>query len=284
MSVKVSLNGDGLSFEAETTVLQAAQIIGFLGNETNTMPLNANPSLSYEGAQPSLGMPTKPVSPRERLIEVNAKTNPQKILTLGQYVIDRDRSENFSAADIKSLFGRAGEPIPRNLGRDIREAVRLGFIYEDESISDHFIVTGKGLEALGAGFAGDTSKGPRSASSRKRTPRKNGVSTVSESVKNMVVSDVKEGLPNYRTLAQKSDRLMWVLAYAQEAGIEMLTAKEIEDIAQRLSDNIPARQIAPFTQTALKRGYLSKTSDGYRILFSGIRYLKDKIATDDTEE
>jgi hypothetical protein len=89
-------------------------------------------------------------------------TNPQRIALFAYY---RERSEGltrFAKDDLKPYFAKAKQPAPQNYDRDFRQAVKLGWIYEDGADS---YLTSKGLEAVEAGFDGKGA--PRSAGAKK---------------------------------------------------------------------------------------------------------------------
>lgn len=271
MSVKVTLNGDGLNYSKDASVVQAAQIIGFLNN-TETQA--GDSSLRNEPI--ILGEPTKPrKSPREYLLDTGARTNTQKILALSDYVSKRDSVEVISILDVKSAFSKAGEPVPRNFSRDLKDAVQTGYISEDDNQAGHYFITNKGYEVLENSFE----KGQRAV--RRRTKRSNGqggsVVPINEKVSKLSFSDLLDGYPNYHSLNSKTERAMWIITYAKFNDIESLSGKEIEYVAQQLSDNIPNSQIAAAMRMPLAKGFISKIKGSYRIIHKGEEYLKEKI-------
>jgi hypothetical protein len=118
----------------------------------------------------------RPLSPVELIQEKRPATNPQRIALFAYY---RERTEGlsrFAKDDLKVYFGKAKEPPPQNFDRDFRQAVKLGWIYEDGSDS---YLTSKGLEAVETGFDGKIASrgavakksGTKKAGNRKRATR-----------------------------------------------------------------------------------------------------------------
>ena len=271
MSVKVTLSGDGLNYESEASVVQAAKIIGFLNTEeplpSDYSPTTVNAGVSFIDAPQAKLLS----SPREAILGAAAKTNSQKILVLGAYLIQRDNSDEFAAAELKTLFVKAGEPAPRNLGRDIRDAVKVGYIMESMASSDTYAVTNTGYRALEEGFGATVIKRTYKKSAGVKSTRK---TEVPEWLQGTSVDDQLEDFPSYRQISTRSNRALWILQWAVEAGRERVSGVEINAIADKLSDNIPAKQVAASFSQHLVNNRVSKTSDGYKILYNGTEYLK----------
>lgn len=270
MSVKVTLSGDGLSYESDASLVQAAKIIGFL-NTQEPLPAEHNSGSVGDGAAFIDAPQAKPLSsPREAILNTDAKTNAQKILVLGAYLAQRDNSDEFATAELKTLFVKAGEPAPRNLARDIRDAVKAGYIMESMTSSDMYAVTNTGYKTLNGGFGSSPAKKPRRKSNGKPTKR----SEIPDWLQTTSIDDQLDGFPSYRQLNTRSNRVLWILQWATVVGRERLTGIEISAIADKLSDNIPTKQIAASFLPHLSSNRVSKTAEGYRILYSGSEFLK----------
>jgi len=275
MGVKVKLTGDGLNYETEATVIQAAKIIGFL-NTQETLPGNYTNAQQTESSQAGfLGEKVRQMSsPREAIMETGAKTNAQKIVVLGSYILERDSTDEFSSGELKSLFLKAGEPAPRNLSRDVRDAVRAGYIAESFDKSDSYIVTNTGRKAASDGFKahGDP------LSRRRKTHGGNGLkakpAVIPEWLRDLSISDQLDNFPSYRKMKTRSDKILWILQWAKDNKKERLNGGDIVCIADKISDNIPRSQIAATLSPYLSKSYVSKTADGYNILYEGTEYLK----------
>ncbi len=276
MSVKITLIGDGLSYECDATVVQAAKIIGFL-NTDDTLSNDygsTNPTLSTSFIEAPQARALS--SPREAILGANAKTNSQKILVLGAYLTQRDGSDEFATSELKTLFVKAGEPAPRNLTRDIRDAIKVGYIMESMTSSDMYAVTNTGLQTLEEGFSSTLQKKTRKKSSSKSSRK----TSTPEWLLGLSVDDQLEGFPSYRQLGTRSNKVLWILQWVTIAGRERITGTDICSVADKLSDDIPAKQVAASFSQHLSGGRVSKTADGYKILFSGSQYLKQLVGTE----
>jgi len=280
MGVTVTLIGDGLNYETEASVIQAAKIIGFL---------NMDDSFSQQGADTAALANDQPFleerssralsSPREVILESMAKTNTQKILVLGEYITQRDNTDEFSPSELKTLFVKAGEPAPRNLARDINDAVRAGYIVESPDTSGAYFVTNTGRRVLTDGFGTIRSTGSnKRGTSRSAKHRSTGTRAqkVPEWLTNMSVEDQMESFPSYRVMSTRKDKVLWILQWAMTAGRDRVNGVEIASIADKLSDDVPNRQVAAATSQYLSQGYISKNAEGYKILHSGSEALRSK--------
>lgn len=277
MSVKVTLQGDGLNYETEASVIQAAKIIGFLNTEeplandytTASQATISQNSFLEEKKDRQIS------SPREAIIESNAKTNAQKIVVLGRYIIERDAADEFGSNELKTLFLKAGEPAPRNLARDMRDAVRAGYIAESVDKSDMYIVTNTGHKAIAETFTAHVSQQAR-RKKRAATSSSNATKAQPEIewLKTIAVSDQLENFPSYRKMKTRSQKVLWILQWAKASDKDKVSGSEVVAIANKLADNIPSKQIAAAFSPYLSKSYVSKSSEGYGILYEGTQYLK----------
>jgi hypothetical protein len=248
--------------------VQAAKIIGFL-NTDEALPAEYGHGTT-SGALIDAPKIRPVSSPREAILSTDARTNIQKILVLGAYLARRDNSDEFAAAELKTLFVKAGEPAPRNLGRDIRDAVRAGYIMESVSSTDMYAVTNTGHKTLEDGFGTSTAKKARKKSTTKSSKK----TEMPEWLRTASVDDQLEGFPSYRQITTRSNRALWVLQWATNAGRERMTGTEISAVADKLSDHIPAKQVAACFSQHLSNNRVSKTTEGYKVLYSGSEFLK----------
>lgn len=280
MGVKIHLYGDGLEYETEASLIQAAKIIGFLNTEE---PLTTE----YDQGQSRISKAennfidegsVRPLSsPREAVLDSGAKTNAQKILILGQYIADRDGTDEFAPAELKTLFVKAGEAAPRNLARDIRDAIRAGYITESIETTGVYVVTNTGRKAIAEGFQNNgavSGNRRRSASSSRHSVTK-ASKAVPDWISSLSISDQMEGFPSYRKMSIRSYKVLWILQWATTLGREQITGAEIEAVASKLADNVPSKQVASSVRPFLSKSYISKNSEGYRILHNGSEHLKE---------
>src|ERR1700687_1361114 len=125
MSGKITIEGDGLSFSSDVEIVKAAQIIAFVKVESSP---ERERHISLLGNAVSTAAST----PGLALTQSRAKTNAQKIAVLGRYICERDQQSTFSAKEVQEVMKKAGVPLPRNFARDIKDAVRANYIYEND--------------------------------------------------------------------------------------------------------------------------------------------------------
>jgi hypothetical protein len=262
MAVKVHLEGDGLLYDSETTAFNAAQIIGFLQGQENQSVSTAPRSSLIEAAN-------KPrISPREALVVSNAKTNPQRITALGHYVAEVNGDNGFSLEEVKKALRRAGEPMPKNFGRDVKEAIKNGLIYEEEP--DHYVLTERALGYVSDGFPNTENK-----VSKKQNGRKSSAPRVA--MNEELFTKLKEngtGLKNYideRRDSYKSSASKQVAVIASwlldEMGMDSMSAADLHAVRRYLGDSVgnPYSQI---NNAYARDGYFSHSKEG-RFFLSG---------------
>jgi hypothetical protein len=131
--------------------------VSLLGGTAVTAPSGLSTSRATVQATPLSA--DRPLSPVELIQQKSPATNPQRLALFAYY---RDKVEGlsrFSKEDLRLYFAKAKQPSPQNYDRDYNQAVKLGWIYDDDADS---YITSKGIEAVEAGFDG---KGrPRGAS------------------------------------------------------------------------------------------------------------------------
>lgn len=271
--VKIHIEGEGLAFDGITSFSKAAQVIAFVKSETVTSEATA---MNRRGVLPTaIG---HDYSPRQVIVEANAKTNPQKIAALGRYICTRSQTDTFSASEVLDMMKRAGETLPKNFSRDLKHAVVLEYIYEGEE--GQFILTEKGKEAVDHHF--ESAEKVRGSKTRRVTRRASGA--VADEVLNMEIATEAEGFPRYWEIKNKGHRILWILAYAHQRKILELTRKEVEALAKRLHDNIESRHVGPLIGNAFKKGFLATAPGGkFRILQPGIKFIREYKATDADE-
>lgn len=152
--VKISIQGEGFSFDEQITKAVAVQIMGICitpgqGHEQK----NNNPFEAFNFNQTQ--------KPKESVVEYvqrhNAKSNPEKILAFAGFIKNAQTKETFFQNEIKSLFRDAREILPANFTRDFNLVISNGWIHNDHETKDLFYITQTGLKALESGFAADPS-------------------------------------------------------------------------------------------------------------------------------
>lgn len=139
-TINISITGK-VSYEDEITVAQAAKIITFLNADEGigdaSLESGNDENLGNQGGPNTRQQGNAVASAREALDLSGAKTNPEKIVALGQYVL-QDGGDTFKVEDVKSQFRRARETAPRNFSRDLGVAVKEGWLAEGDD-GDYYL-------------------------------------------------------------------------------------------------------------------------------------------------
>lgn len=271
MSVQITIKGENLDYQGETTLNKAGQILAFLGTE-QTSPHSPAPAASV--MLPAL---QSTITPRNAISEANAKSNPQKIAALGKYL--RDRGQNaFTRSEVLEQFRRAGESTPKNIGRDLKDAVIFGFICESDTQKNEYYLTNNGEEAVLNKFAGDASSAKKGSRPKSRKISAQTSEPNNQKLKDITWATTWEGLPKYWDLQKKSDRILWMLYVAKAQDVKEMTNKDIEYVARQLDDDAPASNINALTQAAKKNGYITRKGAVYTLLGPGTTYVKNLTA------
>ncbi len=277
---KILITDESLSFENEISFELALKIIAAIkvGNEDEKEEGVSNSSLTQIPQNPEMGFSqyTSPsLSPQEELLSYpEAKFNPDKVLILGNYFQKVNSQDNFSPSDIKDLFIKAGEKDPtKNLARDFKHTVKLGYISQLGN-SNKYYVTRTGLSVLSSNFA-NRPKGGFSVGTNKTKKKKQILTAGLESLE--VMSEL-EGFPRFHHLAKRSDKILWLLIYAEAKGnIKSLTATDIEYLSDKLKDSISTSNFTSGNISNIKSTYVKQKGNGYSILQKGIDYLKNQL-------
>jgi len=275
-TVVIQITGSGLSFQGKTDVFKAGQVIAFLhapsGRSGPISPSSA--SLTTSPVLTSRGM-ISGKSPREFIVESGAKTNPQKILALAKYWMDLGggTKETFSLSDIRPLFSKAGEPLPGNLSRDAQAAVRLSYIHDQGD--EEYIITNTGLQALDESFQNESADRPKPARKQRSSEAKK--SDIRENVKTMEITVTMSDFPSYWDLKTKNLRILWILEYAAQKGVDGLHRPEICFLASKVRDAIVQNNLSGLTETSVRKGYLVQQGDIMRITQPGVNFLKEAM-------
>lgn len=272
MSIKITISGDGLHFEGDTTLFKASQVIAFLGTENDIVTQQPYQS-SFTNAvldKPKLS------SPREALIASKAKTNAQKIAVIGKYLMDRDSVDSFSAKEVRETLKKSGEPLPANFSRDIADSVKFGYIYHAGKNRDQYAITEVANEKITAGFGNDESVlvSNKSSKKRKKSP---GISVaVRDEIKSIDIPDSFKGVTFWNDGLNKGERILWLLAIADEKGVSELFSQEIAYLASKMKDDIPAKNVPSLVDSHFKKTRIKITNNGsFQLLKSGFNHIEN---------
>jgi hypothetical protein len=149
-----------------------ASAVSLLGSSlpaTLVPPTASRAAAVQASAQPS----ERPLSPVELIQQKKPVTNAQRIAVFAFYREKAEGQSRFSKDELRLYFAKAKQPAPQNFDRDYKQAIKLGWIYDDGTDS---YLTSKGLETVEAGFGGKAlprgSSGSRAAGARRSRPKK----------------------------------------------------------------------------------------------------------------
>jgi len=267
-----------VGYEDEITVAQAAQIIAFLNAAEGDAPALGADLLGGAGAGTQGGgargdgRTGKQVeSAREALDVSGAKTNPEKIVALGAYVL-QDGGDTFKVEDVKAQFRRARETAPGNFARDLAVAIQAGWLAQDEG--NEYYITNK-VQGI---FDGDC-KFPKAGNGAK--PRASGKAGKAKPEKPEIFVAIDEfptkldGFPVYSRMKQNKDKMLWALKFAKTNGIKGLANKDIDWLTDHLGAGIPNKQITATFNSLKGAGYANRSTQDHtiRITDDGEAYL-----------
>jgi hypothetical protein len=133
---------------------------------TAAAPVRVNlQSPSASGAESSTD---KRLSLVELVTERKPSTNAQRLALFAFYREKVEGLPHFARGDLKRYFAVARIPPPANYDRDFNEAVKKGWIHEEE---DQSYLTSRGTEAVIASFPGER-RGDRPVRKKKGVRRK----------------------------------------------------------------------------------------------------------------
>lgn len=264
MTVKITIDGEGLSLKKETTLQKAGQIITFLGREEDSI----NPVNQQDSIQPTSLISSPTSSPKELIIESKAKTSAQKITVLGKYLSEKDGVDEFLIKEVLLQLRKMGDE-PGNFTRDLKTAVSLQYIYEIDNKEGKYGVSEKGKAEIQNKFSGETRRVgvKRTGGFKKAIPPRGEVTSLE------IVATL-EGYPNFHGLPTKADSILWVMAYADSQKIQELTPKEVEVITDKLKNIIPQNAFSAHNKRNIKGGYVSQADSRFKIQQKGLDYLK----------
>jgi hypothetical protein len=115
---------------------------------------------------------SRKTSIRELIQDKKPASHPELITLFGYYREKYENKPNFARADLQPYYLLSKETPPGNYDRDFVNAVKKGWVHEENESS---YVTSKGIEAVESGFAASNGRQPRAGSRTKskiQKPRK----------------------------------------------------------------------------------------------------------------
>lgn len=284
-TITITIKGK-VGYEDQITVSQAARIIAFLNADEGDAPLRPDQGAGLGGTTKGDDHKTtqqegkQVASAREALDLSGAKTNPEKIVALGRYVL-QDGGETFKVEDVKTQFRRARETTPGNFSRDLATAVQAGWIAQGDG--DEYYITNK-IQGIfdgdfkfpkGNGGGGGRSKGTTKTSTKtKAKPEVFG--GIDEFPARM------EGVQPYSKMKTDKDRLLWALHFAKVRDIKGLSNKDLAWLTDHLGAGVASGNITASFRRAKSAGYMNRSTvdQTLRITDDGETYLKTASAAD----
>ncbi|TGM74354.1 hypothetical protein [Leptospira bouyouniensis] len=123
------------------------------GEEIIILALKGFKAIKNESNQQKKNPSAKPAqSLREVLNTKNARNIAAKIVATGIYLKNTEGKQYFTIDDIKTNFPKAGEPLPKNLSRDIKSTLQLAWISPSNDNESEYYVTNTGEEQFDNSF------------------------------------------------------------------------------------------------------------------------------------
>jgi sugar-specific transcriptional regulator TrmB len=134
---KINISGAGLSFTKTIDPDKAKEII-YLCQDIKTLE----------------------ISPAEYYRKFNPERNPDKILVFASYMENILDRSSFTLLELKEMFDRVGEKMPKNFTRDVNWAVSNKWLDRIKD-SKKYYITESGYSALACNFSAEIIKETR---------------------------------------------------------------------------------------------------------------------------
>ena len=145
---RVKLEGEGLVLEREVTKDIGQRIAVLVLTGVADSPHISPRKLPPTDQVAQLETQSANLSLREFILTHEPKRSPDKIAVIGVYLKDHAHTESFGREDLEEAFQTAGEAVPGNLSRDVKWAVRTGWIAPKPGTKNRYYVTNSGREAV----------------------------------------------------------------------------------------------------------------------------------------
>lgn len=154
-SYNLTLKGEGISVsrDVDQSIARAIMelVLGGGAPVNSAVPTHRAPATQAHAQITRLSL-------REFLDQAAPNRNPDKIVAIGEYIIQHDQQSDFTKDDVKARFRNAGESPPANFPRDFTWAISNGWIAEDAHNAGRYYVTQKGKAAIAEKFSGEVKK------------------------------------------------------------------------------------------------------------------------------
>lgn len=212
-------------------------------------------------------------SPRDALTRTGAITQAEKITALGCYLYYKNKLP-FTVTDVKEQFSAACEPLPGNIARDTRTAVKCGLLVKTNGAFR------PGPNARGI-FEEDYvfPKVPVSPTNHKRSVRvmRHANNTKAASVVESITTFSTEidGYPKYTDMRTNKDRMLWALEFAKQNDFDSLSVADIDQITEKLGNRVRSKNLSSAIQTAHRHGLVVRNAQDRKVTLKekGEKYL-----------
>ncbi len=266
MAIKVTISGEGLSFEKETTLQKAGQIVAFLGREEGDIEYKPATSLEMLPKEATVHSSIK-----DQIVQSKAKTNAEIITVVGKCLEDSNGSDEFMSKEVLLQLRKNGDA-PGNFTRDLNTAMELQYIYS-KGKEGVYGVTEKGKLAIINQFKDSTKTkiniGKKSGSKIAKPPR--------AIVTALTIVGEMKGYPNFHELKTQADKILWILAFVDQTQISELTPREVEFISSKLKSIIISKQFAAHNKRNIKESYVAVGKGTFSLQQKGIAHLKSLV-------
>lgn len=276
MDVEIQLSGSGLVYKGIVTLFQATQIMAFISK-----PIDQGPDIIGAEERPSLQSTTRTdaqanaqvyESPRLAIDSLGAKTNPQKIVAIAFYLgATSQNGQTFTTEEVLKGFAGAGERTPKNITRDLRDAVTAGYIFADDK---------SGFRLLSATDNVPTEGFKKVKTKRRTTPKQGNESkktkaTVRDEISKLPIITSLNGYVDLFDLKVRGDQLLWLIQYAKSHQVTSVNRQEVIYIAKKMGTSLDSQNFASSNTPNVKNGYISSEGDLMSLTPKGEKHLKD---------
>ena len=169
----VSIKGEGLTFEQNVTLELAKRLVAMAASSGM---MAARTDQLVQGGGSGHAIPDQHgaevldhLAMSEYISTHSAARNIEKITAIGEYLKVYRGKTTFTNQDVASGFEEAGDPVPKNLNRDVVWTKKVGWIAPKMGADGEYYVTTSGRAAIKGNFGPDVkAKSKASAGGRKR--------------------------------------------------------------------------------------------------------------------
>lgn len=98
---------------------------------------------------------------------------------------------------------------------------------------------------------------------------------IRDEVRQLPIDTSMEGYPGYHELSTKTDKIIWILQYAEQNDIKGLSSGEVDYLSSEMKDRIEAKNFGAFNLRNIRSSYVKKIGGLFRAQQKGLTYLKN---------